>query len=624
MAPGTGTAGLVSVVIPTYEREALVLQAVASVLAQGHRPLQVIVVDDGSRDGTARRVAALGPPVELVRLAHTGLPGRVRNAGIRRARGGVVAFLDADDLWLPDKLTRQLALLASRPELGAVYTNQVFEARGRRLPGTRFDRFPPRERLTFPERFVRLSAQVSSLVVRREVLERVGPFHDDLRRYEDAELVGRISERWPLGFIEEPLVVFRLAVDGWHLTADDRLRAREARRYLAIYQARRPEAVRTADEAAAVRRFRGELDALEVWLSGRGGRIAGAATGAWSPSVPGGPGPSEPPAWPSRWRGPGGGAPGGGPPPLGSGPGSGGPGGPDRLPAAEAQGVLERGLGLRGPGEGRHRGPALGVGPQVLEGELEAPHHPGQEKAGEDDLAKPQAIELGRGQPGVAPLEGRDHEVGAPEAPAHLAEAGHVGHPGDEHPVGPGPEITVGPGQGRLQPLGLDGVAASDQLDLGPPAGLHRRPDLPGHLLHRDHPQGPGVAGLLGHPDLVLQDDAAHPEPGVDLHHVDHAPEVAVAVVAVHDRREVGGRDDVLDPGGHLAQGRQADVGQTIAGGQEPRPADGQGPEAGPGDHPGGQGVVGQGRHQGPLLLDQAAEGRLHAGLAGRAAGPAA
>ena len=101
-------------------------------------------------------------------------------------------------------------------------------------------------------------------------------------------------------------------------------------------------------------------------------------------------------------------------------------------------------------------------------------------------------------------------------------------------------------------------------------------------------------------------------------------PEVPVAVVAVHDRREVGGRDDVLDPGGHLAQGGQADVGQPVTGGQEPRAADGHGPEAGPGDHPGGQGVVGQRRHQGPLLLDQAAEGRLHAGLPGRAAGPGA
>ena len=84
-------------------------------------------------------------------------------------------------------------------------------------------------------------------------------------------------------------MVFRLNADHLHLTADDRLRAREARRYLALYEARRPEAARTADEAAAVRRFRGELEALEAWLSGPGDRALGAAPAAWETPVHAGP-----------------------------------------------------------------------------------------------------------------------------------------------------------------------------------------------------------------------------------------------------------------------------------------------------------------------------------------------
>lgn len=109
-----------------------------------------------------------------------------------------------------------------------------------------------------------------SLLIPRAVLDAVGPFHDDLRRYEDAELMGRISERYPLGFIQEPLVVYRLAVDRLHLTGDDSLRAGEARRYVALYRARRPVGVQTPEEATAVSRFEEDLAALEARLARAG------------------------------------------------------------------------------------------------------------------------------------------------------------------------------------------------------------------------------------------------------------------------------------------------------------------------------------------------------------------
>lgn len=111
---------LVSVVIPAYNAERHLAQAVASVLAQGHRPLEVLVVDDGSSDGTAALARSFGPPVACAVQPHAGA-GAARNRGVELARGTLLAFLDADDLWMAGKLERQCRALAAAPELEAVF-----------------------------------------------------------------------------------------------------------------------------------------------------------------------------------------------------------------------------------------------------------------------------------------------------------------------------------------------------------------------------------------------------------------------------------------------------------------------------------------------------------------------
>ena len=109
-----------SAIIPVYNGERYLAPAIESALAQTYPPLEVIVVDDGSTDETAIVASGFGQQVTYYRQAHTG-PGAARNRGIELARGELLAFLDADDLWEPDKLARQVVALETEADLEAVF-----------------------------------------------------------------------------------------------------------------------------------------------------------------------------------------------------------------------------------------------------------------------------------------------------------------------------------------------------------------------------------------------------------------------------------------------------------------------------------------------------------------------
>lgn len=110
------TSGLVSVVIPAYNVAAHIGEAIDSVLAQDYAPVEIIVVDDGSKDDTAEVVSSRFPQVTLIRKANGGA-ATARNAGIRQAQGEFIAFLDADDIWLPGKLKAQVAYFRAHPDV---------------------------------------------------------------------------------------------------------------------------------------------------------------------------------------------------------------------------------------------------------------------------------------------------------------------------------------------------------------------------------------------------------------------------------------------------------------------------------------------------------------------------
>jgi glycosyltransferase involved in cell wall biosynthesis len=114
---------LVSVIVPVFDTERYLAEALDSILAQPHRPLQVIVVDDASRDGSVRVAESYGDPVRVVKHTHQQGPAQACNDGIAAADGEFLAFLDADDLWHPDKLERQLEHFVRRDDLDCSSTH---------------------------------------------------------------------------------------------------------------------------------------------------------------------------------------------------------------------------------------------------------------------------------------------------------------------------------------------------------------------------------------------------------------------------------------------------------------------------------------------------------------------
>lgn len=181
----------VSVIIPVWNGERYLAEAIASVLAQKHSPLELVIVDDGSTDDT-REVAAkaakkYGERIRYVEQPHRGVAA-ARNLGIVTARGNVVSFLDYDDLWEPDCLPRHLAVLDARPEIEIVQglIVQMQRAAEGSVPGEcKF------EISSEPYQFISLS----SAVYRRKVFERVGGFDETLTEGEDADWFLRAWEQ---------------------------------------------------------------------------------------------------------------------------------------------------------------------------------------------------------------------------------------------------------------------------------------------------------------------------------------------------------------------------------------------------------------------------------------------
>ncbi len=208
----SATAPLVSVIIPTYNRMALLPTAVESVLRQSCDDLELIVVDDGSDDRTPNFLADLEDArVKVIRRAARSSAAAARNAGIAKASGHHVAFLDSDDWWLPTKLVRQLDRLRAQPPCRWCYTMfGIADAEGRDLPVLAGGPWLPHEgRVT--ERIItgEVLAPIPTLMIERALLEEVGGFDDALLFGEDLDLRLRLAERSPVGAVPEQLVKIR-------------------------------------------------------------------------------------------------------------------------------------------------------------------------------------------------------------------------------------------------------------------------------------------------------------------------------------------------------------------------------------------------------------------------------
>jgi glycosyltransferase involved in cell wall biosynthesis len=203
---------LVSVIIPTFNRAGVLARAIDSVLGQTYRPVEVMVVDDGSMDDTPEILKTYGDAIVSVVQDNAG-PSAARNRGIRESRGELIAFLDSDDLWLATKLERQVDLLA---KAGSEVPCCLCDSLIRMPSGEERSSFEiawlrPSEpeglwlnpAAVLATRFVLFSQAV---LVRRRFLLDCGCFDEQLWLMEDHDLALRLALRGPWAFIREPLV----------------------------------------------------------------------------------------------------------------------------------------------------------------------------------------------------------------------------------------------------------------------------------------------------------------------------------------------------------------------------------------------------------------------------------
>ncbi len=203
----------VSVIIPTYKRAHLVSQAIESVLTQTYTDYEIIVVNDGSPDNTKQVLASFGDQITAIHQENLGVAA-ARNAGIMAASGRYIAFVDDDDVWLPNKLEKQIACLESNPKIGLVYSDMFcFNDQGF-LPDTWAKAYSILPFEPDWSLFVRNCIPTPSVVVvRRECLEAVGGFDETLMCSEDYDLWLRISEKFFVYFLNLPLTNYRISAN---------------------------------------------------------------------------------------------------------------------------------------------------------------------------------------------------------------------------------------------------------------------------------------------------------------------------------------------------------------------------------------------------------------------------
>ncbi len=197
---GSPAKALVSVVIPTYRRPALLCRAVASALRQTYNALEIIVVDDAADAATPAALAGVVADQRVRCIANQrtqGAPG-ARNTGILEARGDYIALLDDDDEWREDKIERQFRAMDAWD--GVVCGSTSRSSRERRLPSGLIDR-------KLLRRGYFLEGGSSAMLVRADVL-KANLFDESLSRWQDWDLLIRLTERWRIGYIDEPLVIY--------------------------------------------------------------------------------------------------------------------------------------------------------------------------------------------------------------------------------------------------------------------------------------------------------------------------------------------------------------------------------------------------------------------------------
>ena len=203
-------AASVSVVIPAYNCARYVAEAVESVLNQSCRPLEIIVVDDGSKDNTTEILKTFEDRIVYIYQENAGEPA-ARNTGIRRAQGEFIAFLDADDLWLPDKLNLQMNYFDNHPEVALVYSDmKFFDETGIVHESVKeWLKMSPPSGHIFPQLFTETLFGSGTVIFRKACVDRVGFFDELFLVGSDYEMWLRMARHFQFGYVDRPLLMYR-------------------------------------------------------------------------------------------------------------------------------------------------------------------------------------------------------------------------------------------------------------------------------------------------------------------------------------------------------------------------------------------------------------------------------
>lgn len=200
----------VSIIIPTYNKVEYLKQAINSILQQTYKNYELIVVDDGSTDKTFDYLQQLNAKeIRPIRLLENKGVSYARNVGIRSAKGNYIAFLDHDDIWLPEKLERQMKILEYNKEIDAIYTGYIIYDKiknkmvGKHVPEKRGKIFKELLR----ENFI---GTASTVIVRREKLLCTELFDEEMLVSQDRDLWIRLAKYCNFEFIKEPLVIYTI------------------------------------------------------------------------------------------------------------------------------------------------------------------------------------------------------------------------------------------------------------------------------------------------------------------------------------------------------------------------------------------------------------------------------
>ena len=193
----------ISVIIPTFNRKETLKRAIQSVVMQSYTPYEIIVIDDGSNDGTKEWLKDNFPNVKYIYQKNSGVSS-ARNKGIKFARGDWIALLDSDDEWLPSKLKDQANEIESNPAAKFLHTNEIWIRNGVRV--NQMKKHKKYGGYIFEKCLDMCRISPSSVLIKKDIFDEIGMFDETLKVCEDYDLWLRFASKYPVHFLDQPLI----------------------------------------------------------------------------------------------------------------------------------------------------------------------------------------------------------------------------------------------------------------------------------------------------------------------------------------------------------------------------------------------------------------------------------